>query len=248
MLCAAANQLHPLCSVQDESMLILHYAPDNASLILRLALEEAGLRYKTQLVDRAVRAQKTPAYLALNPTGLIPTLETPDGPMAETGACLLWLSDSCPDAGLAPKIGDPARGLFLRWLFFLSNTFHADLNRIFYPDRVVPPEAVAAHHTLVTNRLKGHLRILDDACSANPSLFSPPSALALYLGPLLRWSALYPRDGRSWLEIDTYPKLRDVILALETRASVEVAIKAEGLGANPFSSPEHPQPPEGSAI
>src|SRR5680860_279820 len=37
--------------------LILHYAPDNASLIVRLALEELELPYETRLVDRSVRAQ-----------------------------------------------------------------------------------------------------------------------------------------------------------------------------------------------
>ena len=55
--------------------LTLHYAPDNASLIVRLALEEAGLPYRTVLVDRAANAQRSPAYMALNPAGRIP----PDG-------------------------------------------------------------------------------------------------------------------------------------------------------------------------
>ena len=55
----------------------LHYAPDNASLIIRLALEEIGVPYETVLVDRRSRAQDTTAYRALNPAGLIPVLETP---------------------------------------------------------------------------------------------------------------------------------------------------------------------------
>ena len=59
--------------------LILHYASDNASLCIRLALEVAGEAYDTQLVDRAAVAQKSERYLAMNPNGLIPVLETPDG-------------------------------------------------------------------------------------------------------------------------------------------------------------------------
>ena len=89
-------------------MLKLYYAPDNASLILRLALEEASIPYETVLVDRAKRAQKSPNYLALNPAGKIPTLVTPKGPMAETAACLLWLSDTHPDADLGPTPDAPA--------------------------------------------------------------------------------------------------------------------------------------------
>ena len=37
----------------------LHYAPDNASLCIRLALEELGLPYETVLVDRATQAQRS---------------------------------------------------------------------------------------------------------------------------------------------------------------------------------------------
>ena len=69
----------------------LHYAPDNASLIIRLALEAQGVAYDTCLVDRAAQGQSAPAYRALNPHGLIPALQTPDGPMFETGAILFTI-------------------------------------------------------------------------------------------------------------------------------------------------------------
>ena len=52
----------------------LHYAPDNASLVIRLALEELGIPYDTVLVDRRSGQQKSAGYLALNPNGLIPVL------------------------------------------------------------------------------------------------------------------------------------------------------------------------------
>jgi len=56
----------------------LHYAPDNASLIVRLVLEDLGVPYETVLVNRAAGGQREAPYLALNPNGLIPVLETPD--------------------------------------------------------------------------------------------------------------------------------------------------------------------------
>ncbi|MFM7445863.1 MAG: glutathione S-transferase N-terminal domain-containing protein, partial [Tabrizicola sp.] len=83
-------------------MYTLHYAPDNASLIIRLVLDGAGIPYRTALVDRKRRQQDSPAYRALNPTGLIPTLETPQGAISETGAILQWLADThrlAPDPG-----------------------------------------------------------------------------------------------------------------------------------------------------
>ncbi|MEM1344790.1 MAG: glutathione S-transferase family protein [Pseudomonadota bacterium] len=227
-------------------MLTLYYAPDNASLILRLALEEAGLPYETVLVDRAVRAQKAPAYLALNPAGLIPTLITPQGALAETGACLLWLCDTHPEAGLGPATDHAKRGVFLRWLFYLSNTLHADLNRLFYAERVVPGAAIERHHALMAERLLAHLGLLEATLGDEPALFAPPSALALYLGPLLRWAALYPLEGARWLDLPAYPALERLVTSLEARPSVKAAARAEGLGDTPFSKPQLPEPPEGS--
>ena len=228
-------------------MFKLYYAPDNASLILRMALEEAELPYETILLDRATKAQRKPDYLELNPTGLIPTLVTPHGAMAETAACLLWLCDTCGDAGLGPSPDDPERGEFLRWLFYLSNTVHADLIRIFYAKRFVPEETIPVHYTMISKLLLGHMDILETAVQQNSKLFAPPSALSFYLGPLLRWSVLYPFEGEQWLNLSKYPAIEVLILSLETRASVKASAAAEGLGDAPFSDPQLPNPPEGTA-
>ena len=69
----------------------LHYAPDNASLIIRIFLEEIEAKYTCNLIDRKQNSQKDPKYLALNPNGLIPVLETNYGPIFETAAILLFL-------------------------------------------------------------------------------------------------------------------------------------------------------------
>ncbi|MEL7203517.1 MAG: glutathione S-transferase, partial [Pseudomonadota bacterium] len=41
----------------------LHWVPDNASLVIRLALDEMGVPYDTVLVDRSSGAHKAAAYL-----------------------------------------------------------------------------------------------------------------------------------------------------------------------------------------
>ncbi|WP_201722365.1 glutathione S-transferase N-terminal domain-containing protein, partial [Sulfitobacter sp. HI0040] len=85
----------------------------NASLIVRLTLEQGQIPYETRLVDRRAKAQRGAAYRALNPKGLIPTLETPEGPIFETGAILLWLADRHGE--LFPAPASPARGKALKW-------------------------------------------------------------------------------------------------------------------------------------
>lgn len=226
-------------------MYTLHYAPDNASLIIRLVLEEASLPYRTALVDRSLRAHDSAAYRALNPAGLIPALQTPDGPIFETAAILLWLSDR-HELGPAPT--DPSRGTFLKWLFFLSNTAHADLRQLFYPHLYVPDAAKAGHHTLISARMKQHFALLDQAAKDHPPLFTPPSILTAYLAALMRWSVLYPKDQTQWFHLIDYPHLAAQISALETRQAAQRAASAEGLGTTPFTAPNPPTPPEGSPM
>jgi glutathione S-transferase len=226
-------------------MYTLHYAPDNASLIVRLVLDGAGIPYRTALVDRRSRQQDGPAYRALNPAGLIPTLETPLGPISETGAILLWLSDT---HHLGPEPGDPDRPVFLKWLFFLSNTAHAELRMIFYPHLYAPVEAHPAHHEIIAARMLRHFALLDQAAARHPRLFAPARPLGAYAVTLTRWSALYPAQGPAWFDLSAFPALLALARAQEARAETPVIARAEGLGPHPFTRAEQPNPPEGSVL
>ncbi len=223
-------------------MLTLHYAPDNASLIVRLALEAAAVPYTTRLVDRRARAQCGAAYRRLNPAGRIPTLETPDGPVFETGAILLWLAERHP--GLGPAAQAPERGAWLSWLFFVSNTLHADMRALFYPADHAPPGAAQAHHTLTARRLVRHLALIDAHAPIAPQR---PGALDFYLACCLRWCALYPRGGTGWFDLAATPALAGLARALDDHPATLAAARAEGLGPTPFSAPSLADPPEGSA-
>jgi glutathione S-transferase len=183
------------------------------------------------------------AYRRLNPTGLIPALETPEGPIAETGAILLWLTDR---HGLWPA--QDLRGPFLQWLFFLSNTAHADLRHLFYPDKYAPPGSEPAHHAMAAARMVTHFDLIDAAAAACPALFAPASALAPYTAALLRWSALYSVGGADWFRLDRWPALRALAQAMDARPATARVALAEGLGPRPFSAPTHPKPPEGSVF
>ncbi|MCZ4354051.1 glutathione S-transferase family protein [Roseovarius aestuarii] len=225
--------------------LTLHYAPDNASLIIRLALEELGLPYQHVLVDRAAREQDSAAYRQINPHGLIPAFQTPDGALLETGAILLWLADRYPET-LAPAPQDSARGDFLKWLFFLSNTLHPALRMTFYPDKYAPGHAsdLRAH---MQGEIIGHLNRINGAMIGPWFLGDAPSALDLYLAPMLRWMALYPVGYTDWFDLSRWPALLAMCTGLEARESTRAAQSAEGLGPRPFSAPQLARPPEGSA-
>lgn len=227
----------------------LHYAPDNASLIIRLALDHLAIPYETVLIDRTKNAQSAPDYLALNPNGLIPTLETPNGPLFETGAILLWIGDRHP--GLGPGPNDPARGDYLKWLFFVSNTLHAELRMLFYPEKYVGDDLAAqsALHATLRQSIVRHLTKLE-TLAAQPTPFfaaASPSALDFYVVTCLRWLALYPRAHAGWFDVAALPNLFALAQRIENRPQTARAIIAEGLGQTPFSHPSLAIPPEGSA-
>lgn len=230
---------------------ILFYAPDNASLIIRLALEELGVAYETRLVDRRVREQDGDAYRRLNPNGLIPACVIDGEAIFETGAILLSLSERLGQ--LAPAPGSPDRAALLKWLFFLSNTLHADLRQAFYPDKYVgdDPDAQAAHRRLAESRLARSFDILDGAAASTDGPWflgdEGPSILDLYLALCLRWAQIYPTGRPILPEMSKHEALMRMALALEARPAIARACEAEGIAAPYFTAPTHATPPEGSA-
>lgn len=109
----------------------LYHCPNSRSNIGMYLLEELGLPYEVQVVDvRAGDGQK-PEYLAINPLGKVPAIRDGDEMVSETGAICVYLGDKHPDANLAPPIGDPRRGAYLRWLFFATSLDTVLVERMF---------------------------------------------------------------------------------------------------------------------
>lgn len=219
-------------------MYILHSWPDTASLIVRLVLEDLGLAYQDRVIDRPNGALSSPAYLALHPLGKIPVLETPDGPMFESAAILLWLADR--HGRLAPAPESPDRARFLTWYFFTAYNIHPTLMQVFYPEREAGPAAAAQVVDHAAAKLYRYLTVLDRMVETEaPAWLSAeePSILGYYLGVLVRWLAGLGADHPGRLDLDDIPALVTVLRALESRPAALAAARAEGLGATIFTQP-----------
>ncbi|MDH5452201.1 MAG: glutathione S-transferase family protein [Paracoccaceae bacterium] len=231
-------------------MYILHYAPDNASLIVRMVLEEMGQPYRTALVDRSTQQQDSAEYRRVNPTGLIPAIVTPRGAIFETAAILLWLSEE--HKHLAPQPGAPDRAAFLAWLFFTSNTLHSAARNLFYPEKYAgEPAAESVFAAKTRERVTGHLTLIDRMMQSDrPDWLraDQPSVLSYYVACLIRWVQLYPQKDAGWFDLRTLPALHALCQDLQSRPAALTAANAEGLGPTIFTRPIYADPPEGSAL
>lgn len=113
-------------------MVELFQITGSSSFAVRCALEEIGEPYRVVDVLPFDR-DATPALGAANPWRRVPTLVDGDAEVYEIGACLLYLAERFPDAGLQPPVGDPSRGAYLRWLVWLSDTFRPLWEQIMAP-------------------------------------------------------------------------------------------------------------------
>src|SRR5258707_7961509 len=67
---------------------------------------------------------RSPAYLALNPEGKVPTLMIDGRPLTEVAAILHYLAKPFPDAGLLPRDDIEADAQALSWMSFAASTLH----------------------------------------------------------------------------------------------------------------------------
>jgi maleylpyruvate isomerase len=83
--------------------MILHgYWRSGTSYRTRIALELKGVAYEQRGVDLRQGAQRSDAYLALNPQGLVPALEVDGAVLTQSPAILEWLEEVYPTPPLLP--------------------------------------------------------------------------------------------------------------------------------------------------
>lgn len=214
-------------------MLQLHYHPTDASMAPHMLLEELGVPFELQLVDRASQAHKSEAYLRLNPNGLIPVLVDGDTVLYETAAILLHLADTHPAAGLAPALGSAERAHYYKWMLWLSNTLHATLGLYFYPERWASPDHVHGATTVKARaeaRAGQLLEILDQELARHGGawlLGERFTALDPYTLMLARWTRHFGRPARE------LPHLGPYLQRVLARPAVQRAYVTEQIGAPP---------------
>jgi len=210
----------------------LHYYPSTAAMVPHIVLEELGVPYGRVLVDRALNRHKEPAYLRLNPNGLIPVLTDGELVLYETAAIVLHLADTHPQAQLAPPLATPQRAEFYKWLMWLTNTLQATLMVYFYPERWVDEGNAAGAAQVKDHAHRKSLGLLDQletllAGHGGPWLLGAGySVLDAYAFTLCRWTRNFSRGRAREL-----PQLGPYLQRMLARPAVQRVLAAEELSA-----------------
>ena len=84
-------------------MKLYSYFRSSAAYRLRIALQMKGLEVDYVPIDLLKTEQKSDAYLAMNPQGLVPAMELPGGiTLGQSVALLEWLEETHPEPALLP--------------------------------------------------------------------------------------------------------------------------------------------------
>jgi GST-like protein len=150
------------------------------------ALAEAGAPYTFELVSLEKNQQKSPDFLAINPSGKIPALRLPGGSIVtESAAILLTLAEHFPPARLLPPLGAPARAQAYRWLAFMAGEIYPIVEIVDYPERFGDGESLRA---IARDRIRERILIIERMIDGDFLLPHGFSILDIYAAMFTRWS------------------------------------------------------------
>ena len=174
---------------QDKSMVdkvTLYSNPMSRGRTVQWLLDELGAPYDLKVIDLAKGEQKAPQYLAINPMGKVPAIVHRGVVITEAAAICVYLADAFPQAGLAPKLDDPKRGTYLRWIFFGVGCLEpAVIDKMFNRPPVERPGAIG-YGTYETA-----LAVLETALTPGPWILGERfSAADVFVGSQLHFGVM----------------------------------------------------------
>jgi glutathione S-transferase len=167
--------------------LTLYHAFPSRSSIVRWMLEEIGEPYDLELLRLGEGEQLKADYLAINPMGKVPALKHGDVVITEAAAICTYLADAFPQAKLNVPIGDPRRGVYLKWLFFGPGCIEPAITDKAYPRAEQPRRGTLGYgnYDLVMD-------VMAKGLGKGPYLMGEQfTAADVVIGSTLRWGMMF---------------------------------------------------------
>lgn len=200
----------------------LHYAPNTVALASLIALEEIGAPYTTLRLDFRQNAQRSDAYLAVNPKGRVPALVTDHGVLTETPAILTWLGQSFPAANLLPP--DPFGFARVQELMaYLCSTVHVSHAHKSRSGRWSDdPAVIEALKLKVPQNMGDHFAYLEDRFPGPFAMGEQYTIADSYLFAICTW---LPGDG---VDIARFPRIAAHFARMQDRPATRRALALQG--------------------
>lgn len=194
----------------------------SGAAMVELALAEIGADYSCVRTGLGKGGKDWTAYHAVNPTGKVPALETPDGDvLTESAAILLTLAERHPGSGLLPRRRGPERAKAVRWTVFVAAEVYPMIEIIDYPLRFVAESEAADLRERARERIRRRWLSVEQAIDGKPWLARRgPTVADLAVGVVSRWSA-----GAPWRR-EHCPGVDAIAAALAERASTRAVWKS----------------------
>jgi glutathione S-transferase len=157
-----------------------YYAPMSTAVRTTWAVEELGVPCERVKVDIQKKETKTPAFLKLNPNGVVPLLVVDGTPIFESTAILLYLGETYGvDKGLYPPPG-LKRAETLKWIVWANVGFTDPLSRFARNTAsYIPAEQQNAKAAEAGKRdLGAAMQVLEDALAGKSYLVDDKFSLA----------------------------------------------------------------------
>jgi glutathione S-transferase len=200
-------------------MLQLYFFPMACSLASRIALTEAGVeaQYLLAHIWTKTVVDDGSDFLGVSPKGAVPVLVLENGErLTESAAVLQDIADLKPEAGLAPRFGDPDRYRLQEWLSFIGAEIHKAFlfPTFWYKD----DGSLAKPRARITQTLSVPSAHLADREFLVGNRFTVADAHLIWALLLLRPAGV---------DIAQWPSLSGYLARMQARPAVREAIAAE---------------------
>lgn len=183
------------------------------------ALAEAGAPYDFRTISLEKNEQRSPEFLAINPSGKMPAVRLPEGQiLTESLAILLTVADHFPNARLLPPQASPERGSAYRWLAFMAAEIYPMVEISDYPERFAPKgDQSDALRQKARERIRDRLSIVERQVAGPWFLAGGFSILDIYAAMFSRWRGSI---GKDWLAAGHIPNLLALAKSVSQRERI----------------------------
>ena len=181
----------------------LYYFPGSCALAPHIVLNWLGADYEATRITKG-----DPAYLEINPLGVVPAIEANGRLYTQADAILHWLAASYPEANLGGD-GTPDSDYELNeWMAFLTGDLHPAFFPFFNTARYTTDDsdnALAAVKAAAEERVAYYYEHLERHLADREFLVGDHKTIAdAYAVPMLRWGRLLGKPLKEYPALDAY--------------------------------------------